>query len=335
MAVITFVSVLSMMKFLRMNALGSLFALSNAKLFQHMRDVKSLPRIHVQRPMEAGNEFQINESLTHYICTVMRIKEGFQFRSFNNDGEYLCRVLASPNKSTKLKHATIIVDQKLRSGDTSDFPCVLFVAPLKKPKFKLLLEKATELGVGHIVPVTTKHTNAPINDQFGEQYAACLMESSEQCERLSLPTLHDVITLDNLLCSWQSEYSESLASPNGMSKHAPWLLVCQERMAAGNPLMTTLQQIDFGTTSRPIPVSSASASGVKNVPGSFGLLVGPEGGWSAEESELFKSYEFIRPVSLGKSVLRAETAAICAMSVVAATADELESRKEREQQQGV
>ena len=125
----------------------------------------------------------------------------------------------------------IYVEQKLRDiSEAEDKPIDLCCAPIKKAKLKVMLEKATELGVSDLRPIMTQNTNAFYEDPTA--YERLLTESAEQCERMSIPKLHPAISLNSLL---QNTGSSTLLP-------AALLLVCRERSTDCPSLLDVLIQ---------------------------------------------------------------------------------------------
>ena len=200
-----------------------------------------------------------------------------------------------------------------------DLPWLLF-APIKKHRAKILMEKCTELGAGRFVPILTERTDpAAVTGCIGahqstdalEKLAVQALEASEQCERLSVP----IVTANVATGSVQVKDEEGASNLWDVAtllenwcgcenKQVKWenrrLLVCRERMP-GNGILSQLRGDDtLECVSRSEHVA---------------FMVGPEGGWSAEEEQLFEQYEAQHPdkiqsISLGDFVLRAETAAM-------------------------
>jgi len=155
----------------------------------------------------------------------------------------------------------------------------LLFAPLKSGRIDWLAEKATELGVSRLCPVLTRRTTMD-RVNLG-RLAANAREAAEQCERLSLPAVDEPVPLPRLLDAWAAER----------------LILLADEAGAAPPLPAALA----GSADRPLAV-----------------LVGPEGGFDAGERELLRSRPFVQPVTLGPRILRAETAAAAALSVVQA-----------------
>lgn len=153
--------------------------------------------------------------------------------------------------------------------------CLVF-APLKKTRTDFLIEKATELGATELAPIMTAFTQTQRVKE--ERLRALVIEAAEQTERLDVPDIAPVQSLSNLLAGWPE---------------ARTLFYCDERGAA-----------------------RAMADELVAVgPGPAGVLVGPEGGFSETERQQLRALPFVRPVTLGPRILRAETAAVAALSV--------------------
>ncbi len=154
----------------------------------------------------------------------------------------------------------------------------LYQCALKRDRFEWVLQKGVELGVGRFVPVISSRTvvrpSARLLDKY-DRWRAIVREAAEQSGRGRLPVLADPQT-------W-----EQAVTQGGGLRLMPW-----EDAGSGVP----------GIDSR--------VAGVKAV----SLLVGPEGGISAEEAGAAIDAGW-RPVSLGPRVLRAETAAIAAVTI--------------------
>lgn len=151
---------------------------------------------------------------------------------------------------------------------------VLF-SPLKRDGTELIIEKATELGVKALVPVITRRSVvARLNVERMQKIA---LEAAEQSERLDLPEIRAAADLESVLKAWPENRR---------------LYLCAERSQA-QPIATV-----FSTEAK----------------GPSALLIGPEGGFTPEEFALLEKCPFVIKVSLGPRILRAETAALAALS---------------------
>lgn len=164
----------------------------------------------------------------------------------------------------------------LRPQPDTGIPDVwLLFAPVKKDGTDMIVQKATELGASVLWPVLTSRTNSQRVNV--ERLRATAIEAAEQCERSTVPDMRMPERLEPLLAGWE---------------HTRTLYVADET-GRGDPVATVLAR---------------EASG----PAAF--LTGPEGGFDPRETELLHQASFVRPVSLGPRILRAETAAMASLT---------------------
>ena len=150
-------------------------------------------------------------------------------------------------------------------------------APLKRARMDYIVQKATELGVSKLRPVITRRT---IVDRVKlDRMQANIIEAAEQCGILHIPEVLPLEKMEFVLDNWQQNRS---------------LIYCDERAAITNPI-SALYELKKG----PIAV-----------------LIGPEGGFDTYEQEKLKSLPYVKAISLGPRIMRADTAAIAALSLV-------------------
>lgn len=163
-----------------------------------------------------------------------------------------------------------------KSNDYYQVPDVwLLFAPVKKDNTDFIIQKATELGVRKIIPVITDYSIS--NKIKKERFEANAIEASEQCRRTDIPKIEDAIKLNDLLHKWDSSRT---------------LYFMDETLNGENV---------------------ASVFSKSNIP--CAILVGPEGGFSPEELSYLRKLPYAQAVSLGKRILRAETAVVAALSI--------------------
>jgi len=152
----------------------------------------------------------------------------------------------------------------------------LLFAPIKSARIDMIAEKAGELGVAQLYPVLTQHTQAArVNI---ERLQAHAIEAAEQCERLDIPHVHAAIKLEQLMANWPAQRT---------------LLVCAERREAAD-MPAILKQLPSGP---------------------MAILVGPEGGFADDELNRLERLPFVKFMTLGPRILRAETACFAALSL--------------------
>jgi 16S rRNA (uracil1498-N3)-methyltransferase len=156
---------------------------------------KSAPRLFVGGPLSAGSEVALEGNQAHYLARVMRVSPGDAVVLCDDTtGEWAASVVEAGKRDVTLE-----VVQRLRSREAvPDF--WLCPALLKKDRFDLVLEKATELGVAAIHPVVTRRCVADkLNLDRARQITT---EAAEQCARTALPELVAPVALDVLLRDW-------------------------------------------------------------------------------------------------------------------------------------
>jgi 16S rRNA (uracil1498-N3)-methyltransferase len=151
----------------------------------------------------------------------------------------------------------------------------LVFAPIKKTAADYVAQKATELGVRILQPVFTRRTI--VHRINGERMRANAIEAAEQSGRLTVPEVREAVELPKLLASWPADRR---------------ILFCDE--SGGAPIAETL--------------TGAGA-------GAWAVLTGPEGGFDRGERDLIRAHPLAVRVSLGDRILRADTAALAALSV--------------------
>ena len=154
-----------------------------------MTDLMKSPRLFIEDDIAQGANIILSPDHVHYLINVMRKSDDDQVRIFNGrDGEY-----AGILKLQSKKQAHIIDIQKIFDQLYQSRAIHLYIAPIKKDRMAFLIEKAVELGVTDIHPVITERTqNGKINEN---KTLKKIIEASEQCERMDIPTLHPVLKL--------------------------------------------------------------------------------------------------------------------------------------------
>ena len=251
---------------------------------------------------------RLNQDSSHYLLKVMRMVEGDQLRVFDGEnGEFLAEIVGIERR--KLVNIRIIskireMPEKLASPSVS-----LLFAPIKKAKLKSMLCTATELGISKLIPIMTMRTES--RHETVENYRKNILESCEQCERLTLPELSESLDLTRLMKNYAS--SEQVLEYLGVDR----LFICMERSSTSQPILSALQ---------------GWVPSVENL----GIMVGPEGGFSEEEKDFLMSCTRsivedqgssctdtkIAVIKLGSNILRAETAGAFVLSCATAYNDD-------------
>ncbi len=178
------------------------------------------------------------------------------------------------------KAASLIVGAQTRSQEAPPNVDYLF-APLKHARLDYMAQKAVEMGARRLRPVITRHTQVTRVNM--ERLRANAVEACEQCGVIWVPEIGPVEPLTEALKRWPADRL---------------LVFCDEEADQANPL-------DALTKAR--------------AEGGVGLLIGPEGGFDDDERAAIVSAPRVLRVSLGPRILRADTAAVAALTLIQAT----------------
>ena len=134
---------------------------------------------------------KLDKTQSHYIYKVMRIKEGQNFSLFNQSGEFEAKV-----ENTLRGIVEFTIEKKLRSAVNSREIWLAFT-PIKLNYLNLMIQKSTELGVTRFIPLLSERTVVrKINEK---RLNKIIVEASEQSNRLNLPVLDKLKTLEEFL----------------------------------------------------------------------------------------------------------------------------------------
>ncbi len=159
---------------------------------------KSAPRLFVGQKLGEMASITVEGNQAHYLSRVMRVSAGDALVLCDNiSGEWAAEITDVGKRSV-----TARLVEKLRERE--EVPDIwLCAALLKKDRFDLVLEKATELGVASIQPVITRRCVA---DKLNLDRAITIVtEAAEQCARTALPEVEKPTKLDALLRDWPAD----------------------------------------------------------------------------------------------------------------------------------
>lgn len=219
---------------------------------------------------ELTQEFWIKDvGQYHQWTKVLRYDKGREVVLFNSSqNERMYRIEQIGEGAVKLE---MITQLEPSLPKTEVYLCF---AMLKKDKNDWVLQKATELGVSHFVPLLTERTEKTGWNQ--ERAEKIVVEAAEQCGRTDIPRLREPITPQKIIEELRNK-AEIFIAEQGSS-------------------------LDI-------------KSQIPNIQNGAAILIGPEGGWSDAEKELFKEAE-IKHLALSEFTLRAETACIAAATLL-------------------
>lgn len=169
---------------------------------------RSAPRLFVAGPLSAEARVAVEGAQAHYLLKVMRVRAG--------DAVVLCDDVtgewAAEAEQPGKRDLALVCRTLLRPREQVP-DLTLCAALLKRPRFDLILEKATELGVRRIQPVLTRRAVA---DKLNlDRARELLVEAAEQCARTALPELAEPLPLPALLRGWDGGRTLFFADEQG------------------------------------------------------------------------------------------------------------------------
>lgn len=238
-------------------------------------------RLYVDQPLGQGQSVTLSREQAHYLFGVMRLNAGDALLIFNGEaGEWRAAIEETGKRGGRL----ICTDQTAPQRNPHDL--WLLFAPIKKARTDFIVEKATELGAACIQPVQTEFTNAERIRR--DRLQAHAIEAAEQCGGTYVPPVKDIRKLSDLLDEWPADRQ---------------LIFCDEALAGASSWHT---HPDGEKRRAPGTLAPKAA-----------ILVGPEGGFSKAERDRLRT--MAKSVSLGPRILRADTAAVAALTLWQAT----------------
>lgn len=226
----------------------------------------------MQRYFAIDKNLTLNDSDLHHIKNVMRMKTGDKIEVVFEDVIYDC-ILDMSNLSFKVENK--------RKEELEKPEIIIAFSLLKEQKLDYLLQKATEVGASGFIPFMSKRSIIKFDfkkeDSKIDRWYKILKEASEQCFRVDVPNISNVLTLNEL-----------------------------SKCKADLKILLTLNE----KTKNIKKVIEQNKKCDKII-----IVVGPEGGFEKSEENLLVDNGFIS-TSLGKNVLRAETAPVAVVSMI-------------------
>ena len=241
-----------------------------------------MPRFFVEAENIGADSLIVTGGDAHHISAVLRMKPGDRLTvcDFCNT-EYTCEILSCADGKVEAK-----ILSSAPSQSEPPFPVTLYMALPKGDKMEWIVMKAVELGVSRIVPFSSDYTVVKLDGKGREKkrlrWQAIARAAAEQCGRGRIPEIAEIVAYKEALC-------EACAARDKGEK----VFFCYEREDT-RALRTVLES---GT------------------PAGISFFVGAEGGFSEKEIDAAAAAG-IPTVSLGRRILRCETAPLCVLSCI-------------------
>nr|WP_290227480.1 16S rRNA (uracil(1498)-N(3))-methyltransferase [Trichocoleus desertorum] len=259
-----------------------------------------LQRLAIAPTQLHGEQISLSAEQQHYLSRVLRLRSGDRFIAMDGQGQWwLAELSGSQDQALQAQIVqTLSVDTELSTAIT------LVVALPKGSGFDEVVRQATELGISCIAPVISDRTLLHPSPQKLERWRRIAQEAAEQSERQVVPAILEPVSLLTQLQALRA------ATPDAPQNAPPAIgYFCVTRYDA--PHLLNCLQRDFGFTDQQPRLSALS---------SMVIVTGPEGGWTEGEVEQAIALGY-QPVSLGQRILRAVTAPLVALSLIAAVAE--------------
>lgn len=225
----------------------------------------------------SGDRVSLPADIAHQIRNVLRLRPGTPILLLDNSGAEYEVLLRQVDRQQVVGEAVA----KRPSPNEPTVQLTLYQALMKRDKFEWVLQKGTEIGVSAFVPIVTQRSlvqDIDIKANKQARWHKIITEAAEQSRRGRIPELHPPQTLAQALENYPPK-------PGFIAWEEEEALTLRKALAVGE---------------RPSHIS---------------LFIGPEGGFAAEEVEAAQAAG-IQAITLGKRILRAETAALVASALV-------------------
>ena len=214
----------------------------------------------------------LGENDAHHLLSVLRAKEGEKVEIVSDGRLFLATV-------DSLRPLSVSIEEELHSEAELDCDLYLAFSLLKNGHDELVFQKGTELGVKGFLPFISKRTIISLDEKDKEKrlsrYQKIVQGAAEQSKRLVVPTVYPIESFKSVLSFGDADFQRYFAFEGAIGEEFS--------------LFRTFSNLKKGCKSL--------------------VLIGPEGGFSEEEAHLAKEKGF-QTISLGKRILRAETASI-------------------------
>ena len=236
------------------------------------------PRLYVDAPLADAASVPLDSAQANYLGNVLRLGPGATVLVFNGRDGEWRARLENSGKRRLFLTVT-----GLARGQTEPADLHYLFAPLKHARLDYMVQKAVEMGAARLAPVMTRH--AQVGRVNLDRMRANAIEAAEQCGILTLPEILEPAPFDR-----------ELASRDG----SRLLVFCDEAAEVRDP------------------VAALTARRSPDGPTPVDVLVGPEGGFADDERKALAALPNVLRLSLGPRILRADTAAVAALALVAA-----------------
>jgi 16S rRNA (uracil1498-N3)-methyltransferase len=244
-----------------------------------------MPRIFISHTSVQEGQISITGEKARYLISVLKCEKGSELSIFDGRGNCLRTNIVRADK----KEVLVKVLETFHCNTESPVNIMLVQGFLKGQKMDIVVQKTTELGVKAVIPVVTERSQ-PGETRKRARWQKIAEEASRQSGRSVVPLIHEPVHFNDYLSS---------------------LVTCHLPLSLRGFIFWEEGGISLKDATKTMSLSTVQR--ISDLP--VHILIGPEGGFTKNETALAESKGFII-TSLGKRILRAETAAISAMTLV-------------------
>ncbi len=265
-----------------------------------MLNKKILPMARIYLPIAHIIEGQISitDEKARYLTSVLRCRKGDDLIVFDGKGNCFKATISKVDR----KEIITEVIEKFQCNTESHIDITLLQGILKGEKMDMVIQKTTELGVKEIMPVFTERSQLRETRKV-VRWGKIAEEASRQSGRNVIPVIHDPMKFSDIL--------HILLPSNAVNG-----FIFYEEGGMKVSEAVEILKLTINPPNPPLAKSNPSLPPFnKGRMGGFIVVIGPEGGFTKEEVTLAKEKGLL-VTSLGKRILRAETAAISAVALI-------------------
>ena len=243
----------------------------------------------------------LRDEAAEHLGRVLRAEPGQLYELSDGQHVWLARVervAVSKREPSRIDFALV---EPIEASEPS-LHIELLISMVKFDRFEWCLEKATELGVDEIVPLSAARTDKALIAAAAkrhERWNRILIESAQQSRRLRPPILRNALSPGNV-------FAQSTATLK--------VILSERREAKSLRKVLDQESPQVAQALLPVRLSSQEQARTQATP-TISLAVGPEGGWTDDEISSAHAAGFLE-ASLGENILRTETAVIASLAVV-------------------
>lgn len=250
--------------------------------------------------IEKGERVRLSDDKSRYLISVLRCREGDKITVIDGQGKAYEAEISEISK----RDVFINVISEILLKTESSLNLILCQGILKGEMMSMIIQKSTELGIKEIIPMVTERCLVKKTKKT-KRWKKIAEEAVEQCERTVIPTIHEPLEFHKVLSiinAQQKKLSSACRTLPIINTNLMMGFIFWEE--GGLPLSEAIQKIrDQGSIESFQP------------PASIFIFIGPEGGFTVAEVRLAEESGIIR-TTLGRRILRAETAAIISVALV-------------------